>query len=249
MVSEEMLLNKLGFDAQSPAGPTVFWQRNGHNSRRMLRALLVHEIMHQYQEETMCAGMPYPPNWTPVLESHAESLAARFRREHDGLPEGHRALCYFAEVSLLEQMCRSLGLTSDEVFRRFFEREWEEAQIYSWRAAEYGRGHISQLLLALGVDGALADLSFSLVSGSEELPVVEVRNIREVPFRGQLSGVFLWSYDKDGESGTVTWRGPPCNLVLAPQSSIRFLLDRQTLWTEHPPQNVIALFSPTWRPR
>ena len=57
------------------------------------------------------------------------------------------------------------------------------------------------------------------------------------------------SYDTDGESGTVTWSGPPCNLSLAPQSSIRLLLVDRPLWTTHPPRNLIGLFSPTWQPR
>ena len=113
----------------------------------------------------------------------------------------------------------------------------------------YGHRHITELLLALGTDGAPAGLSFSAVAGSQGLPVVEVRNIRKVPFRGQLSGIFTWSFEEDGESGTVTLTGPPCNLVLAPQSSIRLLLSDQPLWTAHPPRNVIGLFSPTWRPR
>ncbi len=215
----------------------------------MLRAVLVHEIMHQYQEETICAGKPFWPSWVPVLEGHAESLAARFLREHDGLPKGHRALTYHTEVSFLEQVCRSLGLTADEILRRYLEREWDGELFKSWHDAEFGRLHIAELLLALGEDGALAGLSFSAVAGSEGLPVVEVRNLGKVPFRGQLSGVFVWSYEKDGVSSTVRLSAPPCNLVLAPQSSIRLLLSDQPLWRAHPPRNVIGLFSPTWRPR
>ena len=249
MVSEEQLLYRLGFDAESPAGPTIFMQRKGHISRQMLRALLVHEIMHQYQEETICAGKPFPPTWVPVLEGHADLLAARFLREYDGLPKEFRASSYPRDASFLELVCRSLGLSADEVLRRYLEREWESEQVKSWIDAEPGRLHTAQLPLALGADGASAGLSFSAVAGSEGLPVVEVRNTRDDPFRGQLNGVFVWSYDTDGESGTVTWSGPPCNLALAPQSSIRLLLGNRPLWTTHPPQNLVGLFSPTWQPK
>jgi hypothetical protein len=248
---EQEVRDHMAADAWSPVGPTVFVLKKGRLSQRSLRVLLVHEIMHQYQEETICAGMLFPPHWVPnpVLEAHAELLAASFLREHDGLPEAHRAMDYITEVMLLEQVCRSLDLTADEIFRRYLEREWGTHEVNSWHETVYGMLHIGELLLALGADGALAGLSFSVIVGSEGQPMVEIRNTLEDPFHGQFSGVFTLSFDRDGVSSTETWSGPPWNLALAPQSSIRLLLDNRPLWTTHPPRNLIGLFSPTWQAR
>lgn len=195
----------------SPAGETIYLFLKPEISERQLRAVLIHEIAHQYQEE-LAPEQHFPTVTAPagVTEAHAELLAMQFREAR--WPDFRGALAYPDDVDRLRALCQASGLTPDEVYGAYLDGRWSADLWTRWHLFRMGQ----QEFLFRQFRRAVSD-GLEFVAGAAP-GEVRITNTTDADVRAQFHGEWLWVDDEDAIRRSA---GPPFNLALPAGARVR----------------------------
>ena len=236
------LANDHGF---SPAGPTIFVLRKAELSRPMLEQVLVHEIMHQYQEEVVFSEDEFPPIHLPpgLVEAHAELLAAQFRRDRRPGYKSEIPIAYHDSMRRLLGLVQASGLSANDVVRKFAEGEWDNEPWSGASRAEFG---FQELMFRQTRVTNLDGLDFNAHQATDASgPRVRIQNKHDLLFRGQFHGRWLVA-DEGDRTPIRVLEGPPFNLTLEPGRWVEVLVADLPPFSPGPdglPPRVVGLFS------
>jgi len=231
----------------SPEGPTIYILRKPELSWRQLDAVIVHELMHQYQEEAFAHELGFPPPMLPgrLGEAHAEFLSTRYRAERlEGFK--HRgAIAYFDAVEHFAAITSATGLTADELYTNYLSEDWDREL---WEKLLDFEISLQEFLFSQLAMTASDGLDFAAVAGSglseDNGPAVVITNTSQRPFAGQFHGDWIWQL-ADERDGTVTLTGPPFNLILPAGATVIITLAHDDTFARLPPGAMIGLFGRT----
>ncbi|MFT7465510.1 MAG: hypothetical protein ACI9EF_003879 [Pseudohongiellaceae bacterium] len=231
----------------SPEGPTIFILPKNKITRRQLQAVLVHEVMHQYQEEVFDHPRGFPPLVLPgqLGEAHAEVLSMSFRAERLQGFHLRGAIAYSNAVEHFLGIMRETGLSADELYRKYLHQDWDNEHWLLLLNFQIGLQEFLFAQLSMTTyDGLDFEALRALGTSADKGIVVRITNTREAPFAGQFHGQWIWQLN-DGRDGTVTLTSPPFNLHLPPLASITVRLNDEDTFSKHPPGKIIGLFGRT----
>ena len=230
-------------DGFSPAGPTLYLQLKGEVAGLVAEHIIVHELVHEYQEHLVDHGglFPAPAPYGTLLEPHAEWHAARIlRARYSGL-ERHVGIAYFVPLMLFTRLLDELDVGPDEALRRFYDGRWDAyvfddvlagaLSLHEYLFHEHGRSHFDVL------DFRLAE------AWAEEATVIVTNRTAEL-VRAQLAGIWLFDVS-EGRGEFATVRTAPANVVLPARGELRLRLSAEPILTESRVFNMTGLFAPT----
>ena len=245
---DEVAENKIDrLNGFSPAGPTIYILRKPELSWRQLQAVMVHEILHQYQEEAFDHPLGFPPPMLPsqLGEAHAEFLSAQYRAERLEGFENHGAIAYREAVEHFGGIIAATGLTPDELYAKYLSEDWDRDLWIGLLAFEIS---LQEFLFSQLTMTASDGLDFAAVAGTglseDNGPMVLITNTSRQPFAGQFHGDWIWAL-ADERDGTVTLTGPPFNLILPPHATVAVTLAHDDTFARLPPGEMIGLFGRT----
>jgi len=243
--AEALARDALDSHGLSPAGPRIWFVGRGQVAPTLIEPLLVHEIMHQYQEEVLYPDGPFPPFQLAAraTEAHAELLGAAWTRADRGLGPDYHGIDYLAWVRDLEAILEALGLEPDEAARRLHEETWS---FELWNRLASGEIGVQEWLFRQERVAAFAGLRFEPEADARGRPGARVTNTSGRTFHGQLVGSWLWWEAWDGEPVLTELARGPVNLVLPAGASVHLVVHHEPLWRDGPPVEAICgLVSPT----
>lgn len=245
---EEVAEAKIGrLNGFSPAGRTIYILRKPELSWRQLEAVIVHEIMHQYQEEVFEHPLGFPPPMLPsqLGEAHAEFLSTQYRAERLEGFENHGAIAYHEAVEHFSGITAATGLTPDELYAKYLSEDWERDL---WNELWGFEISLQEFLFSQLTMSTHDGLDFAAMPGSglsaDNGPVVLITNTSPETFAGQFHGEWIWRLG-DERDGSVTLTGPPFNLILPGLTSISLRIAHDDTFATLPPAELVGLFART----
>ncbi len=232
----------------SPAGNVIYILRKPEYSLPMLKDVLIHEIMHHYQEELLGVGKAFPPASTPARlgEAHAEYLASRYRLERVPRYERFVAVDSPEETWHFKGILEDTGLEADLVYRNLLDGTWNRSDWTLLANSRIGRHEF--LFRQLGRT-AHDGLDFEALRHPDNdafgRPSVRITNLADSSFRGLFHGKWTWEVASD-PSQRLALESPPFLLQLAPQASVNIQISTADYWAADPPAKIIGSFSRTY---
>lgn len=230
-------------DGYSPAGPNLYLVDREDSDRRALEHILVHELIHEYQEGRFERHglFPSPGLLGNLLEPHAEWHAARIVRA--GRPElaEHRGISELVHVRQFERLCAELELDADEVLARFYDDRFDA---YRWGDVKSGELSLQEYLFHEHERTRFGPLDTRFSDSWLEDAVVVIANESDALVRAQFSGVWLIDVS-EGHGEFATVRVPPCNVILPAHGELHLRISSEPILPEETALRLIGLYSPT----
>lgn len=235
--------------AWSPAGPTVFLLKKSASAGVVLEARLIHELLHQFQEERYDRNglFPAPGIFGSLLEPHAEWHTTRILRARHPELRRYRGMDSFWHALLFERLVSETEVGADEALARFYDDTWSA---YAWERVFSGEQPLQEYLFTHHGSTGFGGLDFRLGADWPGEPVIVVENTSSEVQRVHFHGVWLLQAPGDGQEAEEI-RDAPFNAVLPPGGELQVVLGEDLSPRGREARRACGLYSPSplMRPR